>query len=86
MFSVKGSVLLRKVSEIPLVVYKVLSADWLHRFNFFTILIKMEYLKLNIEAVPAYSNIKKPINLTSGCPKNQNRCWNNIGSPPPAGS
>jgi len=46
----------------------------------------MEYLKLNIEAVPAYSNIKKPINLTSGCPKNQKRCWNNIGSPPPAGS
>lgn len=23
---------------------------------------------------------------TSGCPKNQNRCWNNMGSPPPAGS
>lgn len=23
---------------------------------------------------------------TSGCPKNQNRCWNRIGSPPPAGS
>src|SRR5579871_1421165 len=23
---------------------------------------------------------------TSGWPKNQNRCWNNIGSPPPAGS
>ena len=23
---------------------------------------------------------------TSGCPKNQNRCWNKIGSPPPAGS
>src|ERR1700761_502460 len=21
---------------------------------------------------------------TSGCPKNQNKCWNNIGSPPPA--
>lgn len=23
---------------------------------------------------------------TSGCPKNQKRCWNKIGSPPPAGS
>jgi hypothetical protein len=23
---------------------------------------------------------------TSGCPKNQNRCWNSIGSPPPATS
>lgn len=23
---------------------------------------------------------------TSGCPKNQNRCWYRIGSPPPAGS
>jgi|ERR1043165_3030697 hypothetical protein len=23
---------------------------------------------------------------TSGCPKNQNRCWKRIGSPPPMGS
>jgi len=23
---------------------------------------------------------------TSGCPKNQNRCWYKIGSPPPEGS
>lgn len=23
---------------------------------------------------------------TSGCPKNQNKCWYNIGSPPLAGS
>lgn len=23
---------------------------------------------------------------TSGCPKNQKRCWYNTGSPPPAGS
>lgn len=23
---------------------------------------------------------------TSGCPKNQNRCWYSTGSPPPAGS
>jgi hypothetical protein len=34
--------------------------------------------------VPAYSNVKRPITLTSGCPKNQKRCWYNIGSPPPA--
>jgi hypothetical protein len=46
----------------------------------------MKYLKLNSEAVSAYSNVKKPIYLTSGCPKNQKRCWNNIGSPPPAAS
>jgi len=26
------------------------------------------------------------ITYTSGCPKNQNKCWNSIGSPPPAGS
>jgi hypothetical protein len=50
-----------------------------------TILL-MKYLKLNSEAVSAYSNVKKPICLTSGCPKNQKRCWNNIGSPPPAAS
>jgi hypothetical protein len=36
--------------------------------------------------VPANSNVKKPIYSTSGCPKNQKRCWNNIGSPPPATS
>jgi len=23
---------------------------------------------------------------TSGCPKNQNKCWYNTGSPPPFGS
>lgn len=23
---------------------------------------------------------------TSGCPKNQNRCWKRMGSPPPTGS
>lgn len=23
---------------------------------------------------------------TSGCPKNQNKCWNKTGSPPPIGS
>jgi hypothetical protein len=26
------------------------------------------------------------ISLTSGCPKNQNKCWYNRGSPPPADS
>jgi len=45
----------------------------------------MEYLKL-YKVFPAYSNIKRLINLTSGCPKNQNRCWYSIGSPPPANS
>jgi hypothetical protein len=30
----------------------------------------MEYLKLIIEVVPENSNVKKPIFLTSGCPKN----------------
>jgi hypothetical protein len=33
--------------------------------------------------------IPKPGNIkiyTSGCPKNQKRCWYNIGSPPPIGS
>jgi hypothetical protein len=64
----------------------MLPADLLHHFNFFTLSFKMEYLKLYIEVVPAYSNVKRPTNLTSGCPKNQNRCWNKIGSPPPATS
>jgi hypothetical protein len=46
----------------------------------------MEYLKLCKEVVPAYSNVKRPTYSTSGCPKNQKRCWYNIGSPPPAAS
>jgi len=46
----------------------------------------MEYSKLYNEVVPAYSDVKRPIYLTSGCPKNQKRCWYNIGSPPPANS
>lgn len=65
---------LRKVSEVPvllklinLIYNKLLLADLLHRFNFFTISFKREYLKLNIEVVPAYSNVKKPIFITSGC-------------------
>jgi hypothetical protein len=47
----------------------MLPADLLHCFNFFTILIIREYLKLDIEVVPAYSSVKKPIYLTSGCNK-----------------
>jgi len=46
----------------------------------------MEYLKLCKKVVPAYSNVKRLTNSTSGCPKNQNKCWYNIGSPPPAAS
>ncbi len=42
--------------------------DRVHCFNFFTMSFKKEYLK-PIEVVPAYSNIKRPVYLTSGCPK-----------------
>jgi len=35
------------------------------------------------EIIPNPGKIKM---YTSGCPKNQNRCWYKIGSPPPAGS
>lgn len=35
------------------------------------------------EIIPKPGRIKI---YTSGCPKNQNRCWYKIGSPPPAGS
>jgi len=64
----------RRVSEVPVnlilmlsIQYKQLPADLLHCFNFFTVSFKMEYLKLSIEVVPAYSNVKRPIFLTSGC-------------------
>ena len=42
----------------------------------------------SIKDVPAYSEIYTPLCLyyVKGCPKNQNRCWYKIGSPPPAGS
>jgi len=33
--------------------------------------------------MPKAGNIKI---YTSGCPKNQNKCWNKIGSPPEKGS
>lgn len=36
-----------------------------------------------LEIIPNPGRIKI---YTSGCPKNQNRCWNRIGSPPPHGS
>jgi len=35
------------------------------------------------EIIPNPGRIKI---YTSGCPKNQNKCWYKIGSPPPAGS
>ena len=35
------------------------------------------------ETIPNPGKIKI---YTSGCPKNQNKCWYNTGSPPPAGS
>ena len=63
---------MRKVSEVPalLAKNKGLPADKLHCLNFFTMSIKMEYFKLVSEVIPANSNVTKPINLTSGCPKN----------------
>jgi hypothetical protein len=75
-----------KYNQLHIKNIQLLPADTLHHFKIFTISFKMEYLKLNIEVVPANNNVKKPIDLTSGCPKNQNRCWYNIGSPPPAAS
>src|ERR1700712_2600065 len=66
----------------------MLPADFLSS-NFFTysvfVPIKKKYLE-HIQGVPANSNIKRPTYVTSGCPKNQKRCWYNIGSPPPASS
>lgn len=35
------------------------------------------------EVIPKPGRIKM---YTSGCPKNQNRCWYRIGPPPPKGS
>jgi len=35
------------------------------------------------ETIPNPGRIKM---YTSGCPKNQNKCWYKIGSPPPLGS
>lgn len=35
------------------------------------------------EIIPKPGRIRM---YTSGCPKNQNRCWYRMGSPPPAGS
>lgn len=78
----------RVVSEEPPAKMLGFPADWLWRFNFVTVaLVALEYLKRLDKAVPAYGAVRKPINkeLTSGCPKNQNRCWYRTGSPPPVG-
>lgn len=40
-------------------------------------------LEIICEIIPNPGRIKI---YTSGCPKNQNRCWYRIGSPPPVGS
>jgi len=42
----------------------MLPADIYHRFNFFTMSIKLEYLKLISDIVPAHSNITRPIYLS----------------------
>jgi len=47
----------------------MLPADILHCSNFFTMSFKKEYLELYSEGVPAYSNVKRPTYLTSGCLK-----------------
>jgi len=39
--------------------------------------------KIEWDITPKAGKIKI---YTSGCPKNQNKCWNKIGSPPPEGS
>jgi hypothetical protein len=40
-----------------------------------------EYADIVVLIIPKPGIIKI---YTSGCPKNQKRCWNKIGSPPPA--
>ena len=68
-FSKFTTVSLHKVSEVPnlITLLKLLPADILHCFNFITMSFKMKYLKLIIVVVPAYGNVKKPMNRTSGC-------------------
>ena len=39
--------------------------------------------EITCDTTPNAGNINM---YTSGCPKNQNKCWYSIGSPPPAGS
>jgi hypothetical protein len=65
-FSKFTTVSLHKVSEVPNLTLNLLPADLLHCFNFFTVSFKIKYLKLDIEVIPAYGNVKKPIYLTSG--------------------
>ena len=71
-FSKFTTVSLHKVSEVKnlITLLKLLPADILHCFNFVTMSFKMKYLKLIIVVVPAYCNVKKPIIMTSGWPKN----------------
>ena len=42
--------------------------------------------RTTLTAVPAYSKISRHPKIFLKCPKNQNKCWYNMGSPPPAGS
>ena len=66
----------RIVSEVLFLtslLVKILPADKLLCFNFFTISLKREYLKLYNEVVPANSNVKRPIFLTSGCDLNSKK-------------
>lgn len=41
------------------------------------------YIIIDLEIIPKPGKIKI---YTSGCPKNQNKCWYKTGSPPPLGS
>jgi hypothetical protein len=43
----------------------------------------LELAEITVLIIPNPGIIKM---YTSGCPKNQKRCWYNIGSPPPAAS
>jgi hypothetical protein len=43
----------------------------------------LEYVEMTWLIIPKPGRIRM---YTSGCPKNQKRCWYRIGSPPPAGS
>lgn len=39
-------------------------------------------IEITLLTIPKAGKIKT---YTSGCPKNQNKCWNRMGSPPPSG-
>ena len=59
-------------------------ADWLYQVWIVT--TTKSWCTTTLTAVPAYSEIRRHPKIFLKCPKNQNRCWNKIGSPPPAGS